>query len=89
MRVETAIKMIENHGHKAFVTAEGLAVTKDTFRAPSDKLVRNNEVSFSDDDIWFEEIKTFPIDDSRVPYVGIIFCDVEYNAIREYLGFGY
>lgn len=54
MRVEQAIKMIENHGHKAFVTADGLACTTWCRNTSAETVTAIN-----DDDVWFEEVTTF------------------------------
>lgn len=78
MRVETAIKMIENHGHKAFVTAEGLACVCQAVDTNHDI----NHIRFADpDDVVFEEVTTFPVLSYPTPN-----C-VDAVTIRNWLGY--
>lgn len=81
MRVETAIKMINDHGHKAFVTPEGLTCISVGVTATLDRAAQ--DIAFVDEDFVFEEVTTFPINDDTMP----LFENVDATAIRNWLGY--
>lgn len=76
MRVRTAIKMLQDHGHKAFVCSEGVvAIGKATFvEIKRDDAVCEAYASF---DVYMPETFDGPNDMEHV----------DGNAVRAYLGY--
>jgi hypothetical protein len=75
MNTNQAIHMIQDHGHKAFATADGLLVMSDAvcIDCPTWSFI-----TFTDRDCMFEESTVFEVRDDG---------SVDSEAIRRWLGY--